>query len=208
MIAFIADRTIASNRAAPSSMSARWRASLCRRRWIATASATTNAPARAPSAITTSASLRHSARASSRAAQMVSAVAATTTRAAATPRTRTRRRSVIADRLRPGSGGRRRAAHVGHREPGDPLVVLRQGTQLVLGDVAVEVVERPVAHQLFHLHVDDVRRMGPVRAHDSRRRLAPQLLVPDERVARVAHGLQAVGERAGIDRALRRAVRA
>src|SRR5262249_24945182 len=64
---------------------------------------------------------------------------------------------------------------VRQRKSGDALVIVRQRAQLVLGDVFVEIGERPVAHQLLDLNVDEVGRVLAVGAHHlgGRRRARP-----------------------------------
>jgi len=61
-------------------------------------------------------------------------------------------------------------SHVLQREAGDALVVVRKPLKLGLGYVAVEVVERLVAHQLLHAPDDVVRGVLAVGAHHLGRR--------------------------------------
>src|SRR5215831_7242789 len=76
--------------------------------------------------------------------------------------------------------------HVLGGEAGDALVLVREPLQLGAGDVAIEIVEGPIAHQLLHAADEVVRRMLAVGAHDPGGRARAHGLVGGERGQRVA----------------------
>src|SRR5262245_20922511 len=61
-----------------------------------------------------------------------------------------------------------RPRHVLESEAGDALVLVGQALELGLADVAIEVVEGPVADQLLHAADQVVGRVLAVRPHHAR----------------------------------------
>jgi hypothetical protein len=61
---------------------------------------------------------------------------------------------------------RLRGDHVGERKAGYALVLLGEGSQLILCDVVVEVLEGTVADQFFDPGVDEIGRRSPVGPHN------------------------------------------
>src|SRR6266481_10181204 len=76
---------------------------------------------------------------------------------------------------------RRALRHVFPGEAGDALVLVREPLELGAGDVAIEIVEGRIAHQLLHVADEVVRRMLAVGAHDPGRRARAHGLVGGER---------------------------
>src|SRR5215510_8582097 len=97
-------------------------------------------------------------------------------------------------------------AHVIEREAGDTLVVFRQRAQFILGDILVEIIERPVADEFLNLDVDEVGRVLAVGAHHPGSGLRARSLIGLERIARIRTAAQQVGEGARVNCRLRRAI--
>src|SRR5262245_46712647 len=76
--------------------------------------------------------------------------------------------------------------HVLGGEAGDALVLVREPLELGAGDVAIEIVEGPIAHQLLHAADEVVRRMLAVGAHDPGGRARAHGLVGGERGQRAS----------------------
>src|SRR4030095_17033473 len=77
---------------------------------------------------------------------------------------------------------RRALRRVLRGEAGDALVLVREPLELGAGDVAIEIVEGRIAHQLLHAADEVVRRMLAVGAHD------PGPLRRDDGLTRGARG--------------------
>src|SRR4029453_8873067 len=101
---------------------------------------------------------------------------------------------------------RSRLRHVVPSEAGDALVLIGEALQLGARDVAVEVVERRVTHQLLHAADEIVGRLLAMGAPHPGGGSRPRRLVGGERGRWVAAGGEAVGERSRVEDGLGRAV--
>src|SRR5215831_7705358 len=94
---------------------------------------------------------------------------------------------------------------VGKCKAGNAFVTLRQRAQFVLRNVFVKLVERS-ADQFLNFDVDEIRGLFAIGADNFRRRCNADRFVGFQGIARIGGFLQQIGERAGVDCRLCRAV--